>query len=127
MTRFRLHLDGFQPGFTLIEVLVALAIVAITIAAGMQAAGSMIHNAERFAQINEAQWCADNHLTSLRLGRLYPPVGDSNFDCEQLGTRYGGNMMVRPTPNPNFRRVDAQIIDSQGHIVLTISTVISRV
>ena len=67
MKDWRLSHKKFQPGFTLIEVLVALAIVAITVAAGMQAAGSMINNAERFAQINEAQWCADNHLTGLPL------------------------------------------------------------
>jgi general secretion pathway protein I len=113
-------------GFTLIEVLVALAIVAITLAAGMQAAGSLINNAGRFSQINEAQWCADNHLTSLRLARLYPPVGDADFSCEQMGTSYGGKMIVRPTPNPNFRRVDAQVLDSQGQVVLSLSTVISR-
>ena len=126
MKDWRLSHKKFQPGFTLIEVLVALAIVAITVAAGMQAAGSMINNAERFAQINEAQWCADNHLTGLRLGRLYPPLGDSDFYCEQLGTPYGGKMLVRPTPNPNFRRVDAQILNLRGQIILSVSTVISR-
>ena len=104
----------------------ALAIVAITLAAGMQAAGSLINNAGRFSQINEAQWCADNHLTSLRLAHLYPPVGDADFSCEQMGTTYGGKMVVRPTPNPNFRRVDAQVLDSQGHVELSLSTVISR-
>ena len=119
--------NAIHRGFTLIEVLVALAIVAITIAAGAQAAGSLIRNAERFSQINEAQWCVDNHLTGLRLARLYPPVGDADFSCEQLGTTYAGKMVVRPTPNPNFRRVDASILDAQGQVVLTLSTVISRI
>ena len=115
-----------SPGFTLIEVLVALAIVAVTLSAGIKAAGALTDNAERSAQINQAQWCADNQLASLRMSRLYPPVGDSDFNCEQLGSTYAGKMSVRPTPNPNFRRVDAQIFNSQGQSVLSLSTVLSR-
>jgi general secretion pathway protein I len=115
-------------GFTLIEVLVALAIVAVTLAAGISAAGSLTNNAMRMAEVSQAQWCADNQLTSLRLPRTRTPptVGDTDFTCDQLGTIYNGKMIVRPTPNPNFRRVDAQIFNPQGQPVLTLSTVLSR-
>ena len=113
-------------GFTLIEVLVALAVVAVTLSAGIKAVGALTNNAERIAQITQGQWCADNQLTSLRMARLYPPVGDSDFSCEQLGATYAGKMVVRPTMNPNFRRVDAQIFNSQGQPVLSLSTVLSR-
>ena len=116
----------FDRGFTLIEVLVALAIVAVTLSAGIKAVGALTNNAERMAQITQGQWCADNQLTSLRMARLYPPVGDSDFSCEQLGETYAGKMVVRPTMNPNFRRVDAQIFNSQGQPVLSLSTVLSR-
>ena len=47
-------------GFTLIEVLVALAIVAVTLGAGIRAAGSLTNNTVRFAEITAAEWCADN-------------------------------------------------------------------
>ncbi len=115
-------------GFTLIEVLVALAIVAVTLAAGINAAGSLTNNAVRMAEVSQAQWCADNQLTSLRLlvPRTPPAVGDSDFSCEQMGTTYSGKMVVRPTPNPNFRRIDAQVFNAQGQPVLTLSTVLSR-
>ncbi|MEO6364133.1 MAG: type II secretion system minor pseudopilin GspI, partial [Caldimonas sp.] len=63
-------------GFTLIEVLVALAIVAITLGAGVRAAGSLTNNTTRLAEVTAAQWCADNRLTALKLARQYPDIGD---------------------------------------------------
>ena len=113
-------------GFTLIEVLVALAILAVTLAAGSRAAGALLGNAERLAAVSAAQWCADNQLTGLRLARQYPPVGDSDFACDQLGVAYRGRLVVRPTPNPNFRRVDARVADADDRPLLSLSTVLSR-
>jgi general secretion pathway protein I len=113
-------------GFTLIEVLVALAIVAITLGAGIKAAGALTDNTQRLVEVSGAQWCADNQLTGLRLARQFPSVGDSDFGCEQLGRTYIGKLVIRPTPNPNFRRVDARISNEAGQFVLSISTVLGR-
>jgi general secretion pathway protein I len=113
-------------GFTLIEVLVAVAIVAVALGAGMRAAGALIDNSQRLADVSAAQWCADNQLTALKLARQFPGVGDSDFACEQLGRNYPGRLVVRPTPNPNFRRVDAVVADEDGRPLLSLSTVLSR-
>jgi general secretion pathway protein I len=113
-------------GFTLIEVLVALTIVAVTLGAGIKAAGALTGNAQRLADVTAAQWCADNQLTGLRLARQFPSVGDGDFGCEQLGRSFSGKLQVRPTPNPNFRRVDAQIANEAGEPVLTLSTILGR-
>ncbi len=113
-------------GFTLIEVLVALAIVAITLGAGIKAAGALSTNSQRLGETVAAEWCADNQLTSLKLAHLYPDIADSDFSCEQLGRVYPGRLVVRATPNPNFRRVDAQIFDEAGRTILLLSTVLGR-
>jgi len=113
-------------GFTLIEVLVALAIVAVTLGAGITAAGALANNAQRLADVSAAQWCADNQLVNLKLARQFPGIGDSDFACEQLGRTFKGHLSVRPTPNPNFRRVDANVADDSDQPLLTLSTVLPR-
>ena len=113
-------------GFTLIEVLVALAVVAIALGAGVRASAALIDNAERLADVVAAQWCADNQLTALRLSRAFPGVGDADFSCDQLGRSYRGKLVTRPTPNPSFRRVDAEMSDEAGRPLVTLSTVLGR-
>ena len=115
-----------SPGFTLVEVLVALAIVAVALAAGMRAAAGVVEGAQRLADITAAQWCADNQLAALKLSRQFPGVGDADFSCEQLGRQYRGTLRTRPTPNPNFRRVDAVVRNADGQPLLTVTTVASR-
>ncbi|MGM9513596.1 type II secretion system minor pseudopilin GspI [Roseateles sp. DB2] len=113
-------------GFTLIEALVALAIVAITLAAGIKAAAALSNHAGRLAQMTSAQWCAENQLAELRLSGQFPDIGESDFQCQQLGRNFTGHMQVRPTPNPNFRRVDTQMRDEQGQGLLSITTIMGR-
>lgn len=110
----------------MLEVLVALAVVAIALAAGLRAAGVLTDNAQRLGDVVAAQWCADNQLTELRLRRIFPGVGDSDFACEQLGQSYRGKLLTRPTPNPSFRRVDAQVSNADGQPMVTLSTVVGR-
>ncbi|MBA4218206.1 MAG: type II secretion system minor pseudopilin GspI [Proteobacteria bacterium] len=117
---------GAARGFTLIEVLVALVIVAIALGAGIKAAGALTHNAERLAEVSAAQWCAENLLTELRLTQQFPDIGESNFSCEQLGRSYGGKLKVSQTLNPNFRRVDAAVANDQGQPVLSLSTIMGK-
>ncbi len=113
-------------GFTLIEVLVALAVVAIALGAGLRASGVLTDNAQRLSDVIAAQWCADNQLTGLKLGRVFPGIGDADFTCEQLGKTFQGKLITRPTLNPSFRRVDAQVADADGRPLVTLSTVLSR-
>ncbi len=115
-----------RRGFTLVEVLVALAVVAIALGAGLRASGVLTDNAQRLGDVIAAQWCADNQLTELKLGRIFPGIGDADFSCEQLGRAFQGKLVTRPTLNPSFRRVDAQMFDADGRPLVTLSTVLSR-
>lgn len=114
-----------QRGFTLIEVLVALAIVAVALLAGLQASSALTRNAQRQSDVLLAQLCAQNELVKTRLSRQMPSVGDSTQSCEQAGRVLSVALAVRPTPNPSFRRVDAQVFDGQQP-VLRLSTIVGR-
>ena len=115
-----------RAGFTLVEVLVALAITAIALGAGLKAAGALTDNAQRLGDVTAAHWCADNALTGLRLAKQFPGTGDGEFACQQLGRDYRGLLRTQATPNPNFRRVDALVMDSNGRVVANLSTVVGR-
>jgi general secretion pathway protein I len=113
-------------GFTLIEVLVALTIVAITLGAGIKAAGALTDNTQRLADVIAAQWCADNQLTGLRLSGLTPPIGSSDFVCIELGQTYRGQLVVRPTDNPLFVTVDSRVADEAGRQIVNVLTVVRK-
>jgi general secretion pathway protein I len=118
-----------EAGFTLIEILVALAITAMALAAGIQATGALTRAAERQSTQWLAQLCAENTLVEMRLTRQLPTIGDSTATCSQAGQDLEVRTSVQPTPNPNFRRVDAVVtgwIDGNLVNLLTISTIMGR-
>jgi len=112
-------------GFTLVEVLVALGIVAIALAAGVRSTAALTRNAERQSDLLLAQLCAENALVAVRLAKQMPPVGDNTSSCEQAGRNLDMTLSVRPTPNPNFLRVEAQVAERNSPM-LTLSTVVGR-
>jgi general secretion pathway protein I len=112
-------------GFTLIEVLVALGIVAIALVAGLQATAALTNNAMRQSNVLLAHLCAENELVRVRLARQMPGAGERRTVCRQGNTDFEVALTVAPTPNPNFLRVDAQVFEPSGP-VLRISTVVGR-
>jgi general secretion pathway protein I len=114
-----------DAGFTLIEVLVALGIVAIALTAGLKATAALSRNAERQSDLMLAQICAENELIKLRLARQMPGVGDSTSECAQASANFLIQTTVRPTPNPNFLRVDARVFKN-AESQLQITTVMGR-
>lgn len=112
-------------GFTLVEVLVALAIVAIALMAGLQATAALTKHAQRQSDMVLAQLCAENELVKIRLLKQMPGVGDTSVACQQAGRSLTVALAVRPTPNPNFRRVDARVLDGEVPI-WRLTTVVGR-
>ena len=112
-------------GFTLIEVLVALAIVSIALMSGLKVSGALTRNAQRQTEVMLAQICADNVLHQLRLSQQLPGVGDTRVPCPQAERHFEVALTVRTTPNPAFRRVDAQVFEAATP-VLNITTVLGR-
>ena len=118
-----------SSGFTLIEVLVALGIVAIALMAGLRSTDALSKNAARQSTQWLAQMCAENEFSRLRLSRQVPPVGESSASCLQAGLELQVNLTVQVTPNPNFRRVDARVVQrigSDSTPLLQLSTVMGR-
>jgi general secretion pathway protein I len=116
-------------GFTLIEVLVALSIVAIALMAGLRSTDALSRNASRQSTQWLAQICAENEFTRLRLSRQMPSVGVSTASCPQANLDLRVTLHVQATPNPSFRRIDATVdwvTDTSTTPVLQLATVLGR-
>jgi general secretion pathway protein I len=99
-------------GFTLIEVLVALAMVAVALLAAVRAAGALAEaNAEMKLRLL-AQLAADNRIAELRAAGAFPPLGTRTSACPQGRAALQCVEEVKTTPNPLFRRVEVRVYAS---------------
>lgn len=100
-------------GFTLLEVLIALVIIGVALAASMRGAMSLTTTAEYTRQKLMAVLTAENRLLELRLSRERLEPGEQTLDCEQGGITFTCTQAVKPTPNPFFRRVEVRVSRSE--------------
>ena len=96
-------------GFTMIEVLVALAIIAVALAASLRAVGMLANDEGELHRRLLAGWSADNALTQVHLAREWPELGVQSFDCSQGNLPLTCTERVSATPNPIFRRVEVSV------------------
>jgi general secretion pathway protein I len=96
-------------GFTLVEVLVALAIIAIALMAALRAAGQGTANVGELRSRLLAGWVAENLLAEHRARRDWLPLGMQRGTQSQGGLDFAWREEVIATPNPSFRRVEVRI------------------
>jgi len=105
-----------QRGFTMIEVLVALVIVAVALAASIRAVGSIASSSQALHKRLLAGWSADTALVNLP--HRWPALGATRFDCPQGDLALVCTETVSATPNPTFRRVDVTVTDGASETQL---------
>ena len=96
-------------GFTLIEVLVALAIVVLGMAAVMSALTSSADTLVYLRDKTFAQWVALNQIAVLRLSGQQPSAGTSDGDSDFAGRRWHWRQEVVETELPGARRIDVSV------------------
>ncbi|MEO7742354.1 MAG: type II secretion system minor pseudopilin GspI [Usitatibacter sp.] len=101
-------------GFTLIEVLVAVAILAVALGATSRAAGVATDSALETRQRLLATWAAQNRIAELRARRIFPPTATTRLTTEQAGLAMLLEEAVTDTPNPTIRRVDIAVADARA-------------
>lgn len=100
-------------GFTLIEVLVAVAILAVALAATSRAASVAVDGAFETRHRLLATWAAQNRVAELRARGTFPASGATRFNTTQGGMALVIDENVSDTPNPVIRRVDLAVADAR--------------
>lgn len=96
-------------GFTLIEVMLAMAVFAI---AGVALLGSAMSNFTHMASLEQktiAQWVASNQLVAANLEEKWPPKNDRKGKVEQAGKQWFWLQKVVKTTDKNMRQITVEV------------------
>lgn len=96
-------------GFTLVEVLVAVAVLAIAMAAVISAMARQADNAGYLKQKTLALLVAHNRLAELQIQGKTPGTGRADGKVEMSGVEWKWQTEVRPTEDDRLRRVEITV------------------
>ena len=109
------HRSARARGFTLIEVLVALAIAAVALMAALRATGSLANTNDELRLRTLALWSAENRLVQYRIAGDLPPTGRNTFDCSQADVKLSCQEDIYATNSPLMRRVEVSVSSGGGN------------
>jgi len=98
-------------GFTLIEILVALAIIAVALATGMRALAQSADSATVLKARTLGLWVAQNRLAAAQVATPWPALGQYQGNATQAGAQFLWREMVTATPNPAFRKIEISVME----------------
>ncbi|MEN8214817.1 MAG: type II secretion system minor pseudopilin GspI [Pseudomonadota bacterium] len=102
-----------KQGFTLLEVLVALAILAVALAAAIKVSAENAENARYLRDKTLAHWVAMNVLTEIQVRSEWPELGKKEGAAMMAEREWYWNMTVSETADNELRRLDVQVQSRQ--------------
>jgi len=117
-------------GFTLIEVVVALAILGIGMLAVFKTIGDTVNNVEVLRDRSFAEWIADNRITEIRLTGEMPSVEETAGEVEFAGRQWHWVTTISQTQVRGLRRIDVSVRrdeDPEDSSIVTLSGFVGAV
>ena len=113
--------------FTLIEVLVAITILAVALAATTRAASLATDGALEVRERLLATWAAENRIAELRARHVFPTATTTHLEAREGGLALSIEETVSETPNPTVRKVDVAVADARdpGRILTRLTGYVS--
>ena len=103
-----------RRGFTLIEVLIALAVVALALLGLTRVAALQVRDFDALRERTFAGWVAANVLEETRLAASMPSTGRSDGHVELAARSWRWTRDVSTTPDPSVRRIDIQVFEGDA-------------
>jgi general secretion pathway protein I len=98
-----------QRGFTLLEVLIALTILAVLATAVMTQTGTSINQLQRLEQKTSALWIAEYQMNRLRVADNWPALGRSSSIIDYADQQWQVNTEVSTTSEPWLRKIELSV------------------
>ena len=102
-------IDARRNGFTLLEVLVALAITSLAAVLVAAAFAQMLDNSVSMRERTYASWIAQNKITELRLANQLPEVSTSSGDVEFANGTWYWRAEITESGVENLFRVNVSV------------------
>ncbi len=100
---------NYYKGFTLLEVLVALAILAIALSAIIKVTAENAENASYLRDKTLAHWVAMNVLTEIRVKEEWPNLGTKNGISEMSNRKWYWFLKISSTVDNELRRLEVKV------------------
>ncbi len=94
-----------SAGFTLIEVMVALTIIAISLGALLNSSGTQARSTGYLKQKTLAHWVAVNELTQVRIAKEFPDLGDKEGSTEMANNEWFWTRTTKATEDKDARQI----------------------
>lgn len=102
-----------QSAFTLLEIMVALTIIAITMGAIIENTTASNQNAQYLRDKTIASWIAMNQITLIRAKRQWTSKSNKQGEVEMAGREWLWKMKIQKTDDANLRRLDIDVYSAE--------------
>lgn len=93
-------------GFTLIEILVALAVIATAVAAVVAGVSGYVNNAGYLRDRTVAQWVVMNKIAEMQLSSEWPSPGERRGETLMANREWSWKVKIAATDDPDVLRLD---------------------
>jgi general secretion pathway protein I len=119
---------GRQAGFTLLELLVAMAIFAIAGVAVMRATSEHIRAVTQLEEMTVVSFIAENQLQQVKLDKTWPPKAKSQGEVTMANRRWLWQLQAAETLDPEFRQLTVKVspADEPARVLYSLQTFIGK-